>query len=55
MPCAASIGNGDAFIIRDPAGIRPVFYYQDDEIVVVTSERPAIQTAFNVLIGDIKE
>ncbi|MEI6816580.1 MAG: amidophosphoribosyltransferase [Bacteroidota bacterium] len=49
------IGHGDAFVLRDPAGIRPVFYYHDDEIVVVTSERPAIQTAFNVAVEDIKE
>lgn len=48
-------GHGDAFVMRDPAGIRPAFYYQDDEIVVVTSERPAIQTAFNVPIEKIKE
>ena len=49
------LGHGDAFVIRDPAGIRPAFYYQDDEIVVVTSERPAIQTAFNVPEDSIKE
>ena len=42
------IGNGDAFVLRDPAGIRPAFYYQDDEVIVVASERPAIQTVFNV-------
>jgi len=48
-------GHGDAFVMRDPAGIRPAFYYQDDEVVVVTSERPAIQTAFNVPIDQIKE
>jgi len=48
-------GHGDAFVMRDPAGIRPAFYYQDDEIVVVTSERPAIQTAFNVPIESIRE
>jgi amidophosphoribosyltransferase len=48
-------GHGDAFVMRDPAGIRPAFYYQDDEIVVVTSERPAIQTAFNVPIDRIRE
>lgn len=52
---AGMIGHGDAFILRDPAGIRPCFYYQDDEIVVATSERPAIQTGFNVPIGSIKE
>lgn len=48
-------GHGDAFVMRDPAGIRPAFYYQDDEVVVVTSERPAIQTAFNISIDDVKE
>ncbi|HLT42940.1 MAG TPA: class II glutamine amidotransferase, partial [Sphingobacteriaceae bacterium] len=41
-------GHGDAFIMRDPAGIRPAYYYQDDEVLVAASERPAIQTAFNV-------
>lgn len=49
------IGNGDAFILRDPAGIRPAFYYADDEIVVAASERPAIQTAFNIQIKQVKE
>lgn len=49
------IGHGDAFVMRDPAGIRPAFYYEDEEIVVVTSERPAIQTAFNIPIEEIKE
>ncbi|UKN03401.1 amidophosphoribosyltransferase [Paracrocinitomix mangrovi] len=49
------LGHGDAFVLRDPNGIRPTFYYEDDEIVVVTSERPAIQTAFNVAIEDVKE
>jgi amidophosphoribosyltransferase len=49
------IGNGDAFVLRDPAGIRPAFYYADDEIVVAASERPAIQTAFNVQIKQVKE
>lgn len=48
-------GHGDAFIMRDPAGIRPAFYYQDDEVLVAASERPAIQTAFNVKIGQVKE
>jgi len=42
------IGHGDAFLMRDPHGIRPAFYYQDDEVVVAASERPALQTAFNV-------
>jgi amidophosphoribosyltransferase len=49
------IGHGDAFVMRDPAGIRPAFFYQDDEVVVVTSERPAIQTAFNIPIDQIQE
>lgn len=48
-------GHGDAFVMRDPAGIRPAYYYVNDEIVVVTSERPAIQTAFNVKFEEIKE
>lgn len=49
------IGHGDAFILRDPAGIRPAYYYYDDEIVVAASERPAIQTTFNVKIETINE
>jgi amidophosphoribosyltransferase len=49
------LGHGDAFVIRDPAGIRPAYYYQDDEIAVVASERPAIQTVFNVKYEDVKE
>ncbi|TXI14941.1 MAG: amidophosphoribosyltransferase [Pedobacter sp.] len=49
------LGHGDAFVMRDPVGIRPAFYYQDSEVVVVTSERPAIQTAFNVPFDHIKE
>lgn len=49
------IGHGDAFVIRDPNGIRPAFYYNDDEIVVAASEKPAIQTALNVPYKDIKE
>lgn len=49
------LGHGDAFVMRDPAGIRPAYYYIDDEIAVVTSERPAIQTAFNVPFNAIKE
>lgn len=52
---AGLLGHGDSFIFRDPAGIRPAFYYQDDEIVVVTSERPVIQTAFNIPFENIKE
>ena len=45
---AGLLGHGDAFVLRDPAGIRPAYYYKDDEIVVVASERPVIQTVFNV-------
>jgi len=52
---AGLFGHGDAFVLRDPNGIRPAFFYQDDEVVVVTSERPVIQTAFNVPIDSIKE
>ena len=49
------IGHGDAFALRDSSGIRPAYYFQNDEVVVVTSERPVIQTAFNVDASDIKE
>lgn len=49
------IGHGDAFVMRDPNGIRPAFFYQDDEVVVVASERPAIQTSFNIHVSKIKE
>ena len=52
---AGLFGHGDAFVLRDPSGIRPAFYYEDDEICVVTSERPAIQTAFNVPVESVKE
>ncbi|WP_289043967.1 amidophosphoribosyltransferase [uncultured Olleya sp.] len=52
---AGLIGHGDAFVLRDPAGIRPAYYYKDDEIVVVASERPVIQTVFNVEFKDVKE
>lgn len=52
--CGAD-GSGDIFILRDPNGIRPCFYYLDDEVFVAASERPVIQTAMNVRIGDIKE
>jgi amidophosphoribosyltransferase len=52
---AGMIGNGDSFVMRDPNGIRPAFYYQDEEIAVVTSERPVIMTAFNVDFDKIKE
>ena len=49
------LGHGDSFVLRDPNGIRPAYYYKDNEVVVVASERPAIQTAFNVNISEIKE
>ena len=49
------IGHGDAFVMRDPNGIRPAFFYEDDEVVVITSERPVIQTAFNVNTEDVHE
>jgi amidophosphoribosyltransferase len=49
------MGHGDAFLLRDPAGIRPAYYYQDDEVVVVASERPVIQTAFNAPFEEVKE
>lgn len=52
---AGMLGHGDAFVLRDPAGIRPAFFYEDDEIVVVASERPVIQTVFNVPLEGIKE
>ena len=49
------LGHGDSFVLRDPNGIRPAYYYRDDEIVVVASERPVIQTTFNVDFKDVKE
>lgn len=52
---AGIIGHGDAFVMRDPWGIRPAYYYHDDEILVVTSERPVIQTALNVDYNNIRE
>ena len=52
---AGLLGHGDSFVLRDPAGIRPTYYYDDDEIVVVASERPVIQTVFNVDFDDVKE
>jgi len=52
---AGLLGHGDSFVLRDPAGIRPAYYYCDDEVVVVASERPAIQTVFNVAYEDVKE
>ncbi len=52
---AGLIGSGSSFVARDPAGIRPAYYYADDEVVVVASEKPAIKTAFNVPYDSIKE
>lgn len=49
------VGNGDMWAMRDPNGIRPAFYYKDDEIVVVASERPVIQTAFNLTADQVQE
>lgn len=49
------IGDGNAFIMRDPNGIRPNYYWSNDEVIVVASERPAIQTAFDLQMGDLKE
>ncbi len=48
-------GFGAAFVARDPAGIRPAYYYADDEIIVVASEKPAIKTAFGIKFNEIKE
>jgi amidophosphoribosyltransferase len=52
---AGLLGHGDAFVLRDPNGIRPAFWYEDEEICVVASERPVIQTAFNLKVEDIQE
>ncbi|PWG04599.1 amidophosphoribosyltransferase [Polaribacter aquimarinus] len=52
---AGLVGHGDAFVLRDPNGIRPTFFYEDEEVVVVASERPVIQTVFNVSIEEVKE
>ena len=52
---AGLIGHGDAFVLRDPCGIRPAFWYEDDEVTVVASERPVIQTAFKLKWEDINE
>ncbi len=49
------LGHGDSFVLRDPAGIRPAYFYKDDEVVVIASERPAIQTVFNVPFEEINE
>jgi amidophosphoribosyltransferase len=52
---AGMVGHGDAFVMRDPSGIRPAFYYFDDEVVVIASERPVIQTIFNVRTDNVNE
>jgi len=52
---AGLIGHGDAFVLRDPNGIRPTYYFEDDEVVVVASERPVIQTVFNIMLDEVKE
>ncbi|HSP12607.1 MAG TPA: hypothetical protein VLO29_08765 [Salegentibacter sp.] len=52
---AGLLGHGDSFVLRDPSGIRPAYYYKDEEVVVVASERPVIQTAFNVEYDEVKE
>ena len=52
---AGLLGHGDAFVLRDPSAIRPAYYYKDDEVVVVASERPVIQTVFNTAFEEIKE
>lgn len=52
---AGLLGHGDSFVFRDPAGIRPAYFYQDDEVVVVASERPVIQTVFNVPFESVQE
>ena len=49
------VGHGDAFVVRDPSGIRPAFFYNDDEVAVIASERPVIQTVFNTAFEDINE
>lgn len=52
---AGLVGHGDAFVLRDPNGIRPTYFYEDEEVVVVASERPVIQTVFNVKIDEVQE
>ena len=52
---AGMLGHGDTFVLRDPAGIRPAYFYEDDEIVTVASERPVIQTVFNVTYSRVRE
>ena len=53
--CSGLVGNGDSFVLRDANGIRPAYFYKDDEVVVVASERPAIMTAFNAPLEEVKE
>lgn len=53
--CGGLVGNGDSFVLRDANGIRPAYFYQDDEVVVAASERPAIMTAFNVPYEEVHE
>ncbi len=52
---AGIVGNGSSFVVRDPSGIRPAYYYADDEVIVVASEKPAIKSAFNIDFNSIKE
>ena len=52
---AGLFGHGDAFVLRDPAGIRPCYWFENDEICVVASERPVIQTAFNLKFEEMIE
>ena len=52
---AGLLGHGDSFVLRDPTGIRPVYFYSDEELVVVASERPVIQTVFNIPFEKIEE
>jgi amidophosphoribosyltransferase len=52
---AGLLGHGDSFVLRDPSGIRPAYYYMDDEVIVVASERPVIQTVFNVNYDEVHE
>ena len=52
---AGLLGHGDAFVLRDPSAIRPAYYYKNDEVVVVASERPVIQTVFDTTFEEIKE
>jgi len=53
--CSGLVGNGDSFVLRDPNGIRPAYYYSDDEVIVAASERPAIMTAFRAPLEAVKE